>query len=144
MRGIVWDNGSIWVTVSTVGKIYRVDPITGAVLDSVTTPGVEPRGVAFANDQLYCNDTSLDSIFVYNTSTKSWRGVFATPTPPGGSTSNRFATGITWDGHNFWIANSTTTFDHVFKVTPTGTVLEYFSSPRIGPAQVTGIVYTPQ
>jgi hypothetical protein len=145
LRGIVYEAGSMWVAVSalgTPGRIYQVDPSTGAVRDSIPSPGAEPRGIAFVNGEIYCNDTSLDSVFVYNSTNKTWHGVFATPTPPGGTTGNRFATGLTWDGTNFWIANSTGNFDHVFKVTPAGAVIEYFSAPQIGTAQLTGLVYT--
>ncbi len=145
LRGIVWDSGSLWLAVSGSGsaRIYKLNPTTGAILDSVNTPGAEPRGIAIVAGTLYCNDTSLDSVFAYNPANATWAGVFATPTPPGGTTSNRFATGLTWDGSNFWIANSTGNFDHVFRMTPTGIVLQYFSGPNIGNAQLTGLVYTP-
>jgi hypothetical protein len=143
LRGIAIDNGSLYLAVSTLGRIYKMDLTTGEVQDSMNAPGIEPRGVAIANGRLYCNDTSLDSVYVFNEIARTWSGVFATPTPAGGSPSNRFATGLAWDGANFWIANSTTTFDHVYKVTPTGTVLTSFEGPRIGAAQLTGLVYTP-
>ncbi len=146
LRGITWESGSLWVTVSaagTSGRIYRVDPSTGAIQDSVNTPGMEPRAVVFANGSMFTNDTSIDSVFVFNGISRTWNSVFATPTPPGGTTSNRFATGMAWDGTNFWIANSSTTYDHVFQVSPLGVVLQYIASPRIGSAQITGIVVTP-
>ncbi len=146
LRGIVWEDGFIWLVISGLspsnGKIYKINPDNGTAVDSLTTPGLEPRGITFANGLLYCNDTSIDSVFVYDVQNSKWISVFATPTPPGGTTANRFATGMTWDGANFWIANSTGNYDHVFKVSQSGTVLWYFESPRIGPAQITGIVYT--
>lgn len=140
LRGIVYENGYIWQAVSTIGKIYKINPSNGAIEDSISTPGIEPRGICFANDVLYCNDTSIDSVFAYNSVTQSWAGVFATPTPPGGTTSNRFATGLAFDGQSFWIANSTGDFDHVFNLSINGAVLRYFSAPRLGAAQLTGIV----
>lgn len=145
LRGIAWNNGTMWLAVSGTGsaKIYNLNPTTGAVLDSINTPGVEPRGIAFVNGQLYCNDTSLDMVYVYSTLNASWTGAFATPTPPGGTTGNRFATGLTWDGTNFWIANSTNNFDHVFRLSATGTILQYFTAPGVGLAQLSGLVYTP-
>lgn len=143
LRGIVWESGSLWLAISAPGKIYKLNPSTGVVLDSASTPGSEPRGITFANGTLYCDDTTLDSVFAYNATSKTWAGVFATPTPAGGTTSNRFATGLTWDGANFWIANSTGSFDHVYKLAPNGTVLQSITAPRVGPAQITGIVYTP-
>lgn len=146
LRGIVWEADYIWLTISGLtptGRIYKMNPTNGVVLDSINTPGIEPRGITFANGILYCNDTAIDTVFAYNTTNKNWAGVFGTPIPPGGTTANRFATGMTWDGTNFWIANSTGNYDHIFKVSPSGTILMYFGSPRLGPAQLTGIVYTP-
>jgi hypothetical protein len=148
MRGITFDNtGALWVAVSQVsatnGTIYKLNTATGAVLDSVKSPGLEPRGIVVVNGVLHCNDTSLDSVFTYDGAAGIWRGKFATPTPPGGTTANRFATGLTWDGANFWIANSTGNFDQIFKVSSTGTVLQYFTAPNVGAALLTGLAYTP-
>jgi hypothetical protein len=146
IRGIVWESNYVWLTVSGLaptGRIYKMNPSNGAVVDSINTPGVEPRAITFANGILYCNDTTIDTVFAYNATNKNWTGVFGTPIPPGGTTANRFATGMTWDGSNFWIANSTGNYDHVFRVSLSGTILMYFESPRIGLAQITGLVYTP-
>jgi hypothetical protein len=146
LRGICWDNNYLWgVTSDTskgLGRIIRFDPVGSAILDTILAPGREPRGITFADGDLYCNDKDIDSVFIYNKSTQKWTSVFATPTPPGGTTSNRFATGMTWDGTNFWIVNSTGNFDYIFKLSKTGAVLMYFEAPRIGPGNPTGIVYT--
>lgn len=144
LRGICWEANYLWLSISavgTTGKIYRLDPGTGMALDSINSPGLEPRGITFVNGKLYCNDKDLDSVYVYNISTQKWASVFQTPVPPGGASADKFATGLTWDGSNFWIANSTGNFDHVFKVSPTGVVLLSFPAPRIGSAQLTGLVY---
>jgi hypothetical protein len=145
LRGVAWEAGSMWLAISQVvasteGRIYRLDPTTGIVLDSVATPGYEPRGIVFANGNLYCNDTNLDSVYVYSSSSRSWKSVFQTPTVTGAS---RFATGLAWDGSNFWIANSTTSSDYLFKVTPTGIVLQTYRPVTTGDPQLTGLVYTP-
>lgn len=145
LRGIVWDNGFFWVAVSGLspaGRVYKVDPVTGGVVDSITTPGVEVRGVAVAFGKLYCNDTSIDSVFAFDFGTRTWSGAFAVPTPPDGG--SKFSTGLTWDGANFWMANSSGASDLVWKLSPGGTVLDYFWSPRkSSSAQLTGIVFTP-
>lgn len=145
LRGIVFDNGFMWQaasqTASGAGKIYKINLATGVVVDSVSTPGAEVRGITFANGVLYCNDTSLDSIYAYNPLSGTWSSVFAVPTPAGGTTSNRFSTGLTWDGQSFWIANSTGDFDHIYNVTASGVVVRSFAAPRLGAAQVTGIVF---
>jgi streptogramin lyase len=143
LRGIVYSGGHLWMSVSTTAKIYKINPATGAAVDSITTPGIEPRGMTFSGGELYCNDTTIDSVFSYNTTSGLWTSKFATPTPAGGSTTNRFATGLTWDGGNFWIANSSGNFDHVYKLTPGGDVLLAFPGPNIGAAQLTGLTHTP-
>jgi hypothetical protein len=142
LRGIVWQQGFMWQAVSGNGKIYKISPSNGVVLDSINSPGIEPRGICFANGSLYCNDISIDSVFVYNFSSGTWTSVFATPTPPGGTTTNRFATGLTFDGQTFWIANSTGDFDQIFNLSINGAVLRFFNGPRLGLAQLTGIVVT--
>jgi streptogramin lyase len=143
LRGIVFDGGNLWLSVSTTAKIYKINPANGTLLDSLSSPGIEPRGITFSGGELYCNDTSIDSVFAYNTALATWISKFATPTPAGGSTTNRFATGLTWDGSNFWIANSSGNYDHVYKLSPLGEVLLAFPGPNIGAAQLTGLTYTP-
>ncbi|MDD1475272.1 hypothetical protein MEO41_29000, partial [Dolichospermum sp. ST_sed4] len=77
-----------------------------------------------------------------NFSTKTWESKFASPRPPGGTTGSRFATGFAFDGQTFWMANSSTNYDQIFNLSITGAVLRYFNSPRLGDAQLTGIVVT--
>jgi streptogramin lyase len=146
IRGLCWEANYLWAVSSDtskgLGRIIRFDPAGGTILDTILAPGREPRGITFADGNLYCNDKDIDSVFVYNKLTQKWTSVFATPTPPGGTTSNRFATGLTWDGSNFWILNSTGNYDYIFKLSKTGALLMYFDAPRIGPGNPTGIVYT--
>jgi streptogramin lyase len=145
-RGLCWGSDYLWAITSDtskgLGRIIRFDPVNTAILDTILAPGKEPRGITFADGDLYCNDKDIDSVFVYNKLTQKWTSVFATPTPLGGTTSNRFATGLTWDGSNFWMANSTGNFDYIYKLSKTGVVLMYFQAPRFGPGAPNGLVYT--
>lgn len=144
LRGIYYDNGSILMAVSglnSAGYIFRLDSNTGVVTDTIQAPGAEPRGITIVGGKLYCNDTAADSVYIYDNVNKSWAGVFATPTPAGGSSTNRFATGLTHDGQSFWIANSSGDYDNIYRVTETGAILRSFDAPRKGAAQITGIVY---
>jgi len=145
LRGISFEGGFLWVAVSGLnnsGYVFKLNSSNGAVLDTIQTPGSEVRGITFVSGSLYCNDTSLDSVYSYNSGNKQWTGIFPTPTPPGGTSSNRFATGLTTDGQGFWIANSTGDYDQLFKVSETGVVIRSFDAPGKGVAQITGIVYT--
>lgn len=143
LRGIAFNGGFLWMSVSTTARIYKIDPASGLAVDSLSSPGAEPRGIAFSGGELYCNDTTIDSVFTYSAAQSRWSSRFATPTPTGGTASNRFATGLTWDGSNFWIANSTNNFDHVYKLGPSGDVLLSVAAPGIGAAQLTGLAHTP-
>ena len=145
LRSVTYEAGSYWISVnytSAQGRIFKLDSQTGDILDSLATPGMEPRGITFVNGSLYCNDANLDSVYIYNKQTGSWKAVFAIPVPPGGSSSNVFATGMTYDGQNFWILNSSNEFDYIFCIAPSGLLIKTIDAPRKGPGQLTGIVYT--
>ena len=142
VRDMTFDGAHLWIPNSGSAAIYEVDPADGAVLDTIPAPGVEPRGVAWADGQLYCNDVDEDAVFVWDAEAEFWTRVFATPTPPSGTDSNRYPTGMAWDGYNFWICNSTGEHDWVFQVAPDGTLLSTILMPDPGDAQPTGIVFT--
>ena len=132
----------MWAGNDVSDKIYKIDYSTGTVVDSISTPGVELRGVAIADGVLFCNDRTLDSVYSWNAQSSTWSAVFAIPTPPGGTTANRYSTGMTFDGVNFWIANSTFEFDYLFQVSADGTLLRTYEVPGRGNAQPAGLVYT--
>lgn len=142
LRGIDWNDGYIWLVKSNPGIVYKLLPTDGTVLESFPTPAAEPRGITVVNGNIYCNDKDIDSVFVYNRTSGTWKSVFATPIPPGGTTASRFPTGMTWGGNHFWMNNSSNEYDYIFKITLDGTLVESFDAPRKGPGQPTGIVYT--
>jgi hypothetical protein len=144
VRDMAFDGTHLWIPNSGTDEIYRVNPIDGAVLDTISTPGPEVRGVAWANNQLYGNDKDLDAVYVYDAGSTTWNFVFETPVPPGGTTANRFPTGMTWDGVNFWLNNSTGEYDYIFQIAPDGAVLGTIEFPDRGNAQPTGLVFTPK
>ncbi len=138
LRGLTYSNGFFWQAVSG-GKIYRVDPATGAVLDSIITTSAEPRGLAFIGNTLYCVDNTNKTLTDYTLSTSTWKTTFTIPSPGG----SQFPTGVSYDGSNFWIANSTTLNDFVLKMNTTGQVLSYIDIRRglsYDPS-VSGIIY---
>lgn len=141
-RETAFDGQYLWTANSETDFIYQQDTTTGAILDSIATPGGEVRGVVFANDQLYCCDRTIDSVYVWNDGSSTWTGLFGTPVPPGGDESNRYATGMCWDGVNFWIVNSTYEFDYLFQVSTEGTVLRTYEVPHRDPATPSGITFT--
>ena len=141
VRGMAFDGTDFWIPNNGSGQIYRVSPADGTILETIPTPASEPRGVAWANGQLYCNDRTEDAVFVWDPVATVWNRVFELPTPPGGTTANRYPTGMTWDGVSFWICNSTYEFDYIFQIAPDGTHLSTIEVPGRGDAQPTGIVF---
>ena len=141
-REIAFDDQYIWAANSETDYIYKLDTTTGDILDSVATPANEIRGIVVVNGLLYSNDRETDSVYVYNSTSSSWTPVFPTPAPPGGDDSDRWSTGMCWDGVNFWIANSTYEFDYMFQVSTDGAVLRTYEVPGRGDAQPSALTFT--
>ena len=142
IREIAFLGSEMWVANSGTDSVYNIDPTTGNILNSIPTPGGEVRGLAAADGNLYCSDRTTDSVYVYDFGTSEWTDLFATPTPPGGDEGNRYSTGMTFDGINFWIVNSTYEFDYLFQVSLDGVVLRTYPTPLQGSATYTGVAFT--
>ena len=143
LQGLTYANSALWVLqTGTAGMIYKLNPTTGAVLDSIVAPGTTgARGLVFANGMLYCNDRDSKLIYSCDPLVKLWSSAFAEPAPPAGTTST---TGMFFTGTNFWMANSGGTnasSDVLLEVSTTGTTIRYFSAPNAGAGQPSGIVY---
>jgi sugar lactone lactonase YvrE len=147
VRDIAFDGeGALWAlnsdTVDGIQNLYKLDKTNGAILQTIPLPGTGTRGVTFAQGRLYIDEYSLDNIYVYDFVSGTWSVAFAMPVPPGGTTSNRYSTGMTWDGFNLWVANSTYAYDYLMQMTLTGQVLKSIPSPNMGDAQITGLTFT--
>ncbi|HOP08376.1 MAG TPA: hypothetical protein PLF13_13940 [candidate division Zixibacteria bacterium] len=143
IREIAFNGSQMWAANSGSGYVYQVDPDDGTVLQYYATPGPEIRGLVFVDGSMYCTDRTTDSVYVFNFGTLAWTGLFATPTPPGGTIDNRYSTGMTYDGETFWIVNSTYEYDWVFQVSTTGTLLRTYSTPLQGTTPTwSGVAFT--
>ncbi len=147
-QNLTYYNGSLWLlqtppAAPARGVIYKIDPGTGAVQDSITTPGViGARGLCFANGLLYCNDKDSAKVYSCDPGVKLWTVKFKEPSSPVGTTIN--STGMSFTGTNFWIANSGGTSagsDVLCEVSPAGTIVRYVTAPHSGPAKPYGLVY---
>ncbi len=142
VRDMAFDGTALWVPNDGSLSVYRMSTDDGSILETIAAPSVGVRGTAWANGHLYANDKDADTVLMWDSATSTWSTVFSTPVPPAGTTANRFATGMTWDGVNFWIVNSTTTFDYIFQVAPDGTVLRTVEVPGRGTAAPTGLAFS--
>lgn len=128
VRGIAFDNeGNMWAANSdTPGAIYKLNKADGTMLDTIAGPvsGNDMRGIVFANGILYANDKQEDKVYSYNFTDETWTEVFDIPVPSGVPANRVFPVGMTWDGTNFWIVNSSYEHDYLLQVSPTGELLK--------------------
>lgn len=61
--GIAWDGTALWVSDHQEDKIFRVDPVTGALLNVFNSPGSTPRGLTWDGDSLWHVDQSSNTIY---------------------------------------------------------------------------------
>jgi hypothetical protein len=139
---MAFNGADLWVPNSGSDEIYRIRKTDGVVQETIPTPGGEPRGITWADGRLYCNDKDTDAVYVWDAGSSSWTIAFEVPVPPGGTTGNRFPTGLTWDGVSFWLNNSTGEYDYIYQIAPDGSVLATVEVPDRGNAQPTGLVFT--
>jgi len=52
--GLAWDNGYLWV--ATGSTLFKLNPVTGAVVTSVAAPGTSPFGLAYDGRYLWNAD----------------------------------------------------------------------------------------
>lgn len=142
MRDMAFDGTDLWVPNDGTLLVSRVSIDDGTVLETIPAPSAGVRGSTWANGQLYCNDKDADLVYVWDTGTTAWVEAFEAPTPPGGTTSNRFPTGMAWDGVNFWMCNSSYEFDYIFQIAPDGTVLQSVKVPGTADAQPSGLTFS--
>ena len=56
--GLAWQNGALWVASDSDDTVYKVDPSTGMVLDSINSPDTLPAGLAFDGAYLWNADAN--------------------------------------------------------------------------------------
>jgi Right handed beta helix region len=88
---VAWDGSSIW-TATVNGKIYKLDPFTGAVLNQFYAPGSQPWGMTWDGQYLWVVDFAEKRISKIDPTTGSELATYPTPDPVGG------CKGVAWDG----------------------------------------------
>jgi len=68
--GLAWDGENLWVTddgqdTPDDGYVFKLDPNTGAVLDSFEAPGSSPRGAAWDGQYLWVTGTGPKAYLLY-------------------------------------------------------------------------------
>lgn len=106
----------VWLMCLTFARSTQAQ----GIIDSLPSPGREPRGLAWDGEYLWCADAGTDSVYKLDISNGTVISSF-----PFSIESNYG--GITWsDDNNMWIANGS----YIYKVNPAnGDVLYSFSCP---------------
>jgi transglutaminase-like putative cysteine protease len=127
--GVAWDGRSIWVADRKTDMFYRLDPSSGAALDSLPSPGYFPSGLAWDGKLLWSTDVTDAKIYATDVSTG--RTVVAFDAPASGPT------GIAWQGSALWLCDNSER--RISKIDPTdGTTIVSFKAPATDPR---GIVF---
>ena len=114
---VTWDGAAIW-TATLWGDVYRLDPVTGAILTQWRYPGPQAWGMTYDGQHLWINDFAEKKVYQMTT-TGSVLGSFAIPDPTGG------AKGIAWDGQALCIMGWTS--PTIYRVDRQGNLLNTIS-----------------
>ncbi len=127
--GVTWDGRSAWVADRKADMFYRIDLASGAVQDSIESPGYFPSGLAWDGKLLWSSDPTDAKI--YATDVASGRTVLAVDAPASGPM------GIAWDGATLWVCDNAE--KKISRIDPSdGTTITSFKSPGTDPR---GIVF---
>jgi hypothetical protein len=88
---VAWDGANIW-TATLDGDVYKLNPITGNVLQSFKAPGPQPWGMTYDGTHLWLVDFAEKRISKIDPATGAELASFPTPDPVGG------CKGVAWDG----------------------------------------------
>ncbi len=95
--GMTYDGSSLWVIDRLTDRIYRVNPVDGAVTDSLPTPRFDPTGLAWDGRLLWCVDGDERATYAINPATKKLeRSIALDMARP---------SGVAWDGKSLWVAD---------------------------------------
>lgn len=124
--GLTWDGTNLWCADGGVIYIYKMDPATGAVLDSIPGPGTGSscEGLAWMNDTIFNTNWYDNIVWALDPASGSIWSQWAAP--------GTGSTGLTWDWHDNCLWSSDQLTDLIYKHDPaTGAVITSFASPDL-------------
>lgn len=122
--GVTWDGTSLWVADRKSDRFYRIDTETGAVRDSIESPGYFPAGLAWDGTLLWSTDPVDQKIYATDVSSKRTVRTLDAPSSS--------VMGIAAEGGFLWICDNGE--DRISKIDPSdGTTIVSFRSPAGDP-----------
>ncbi len=110
--GVAWDGTSLWNVDTTDRRIYQLDPSTGAVKRSLSSPAAGACGLTWDGACLWLTDAATDGL-VYHLDAATGEVLRSFPGPGG---AGHQSTGVAWDGRALWINDEATGRARVYKV----------------------------
>ena len=105
--GSAWDGTGIWVSVyypDAQAGVYKIDPATKQIVDTISVYGLQPQGVTIKGDTLfYVMDGfqgDAENIYAVNIPSEDTLFSFHVPELPGVRQNPR---GLAWEGTNIWL-----------------------------------------
>jgi outer membrane protein assembly factor BamB len=121
--GLCWDGEALWVSGYT-NTIWKVHPVTGAVMRTLTGPVNGSDGLAWENGYLWTISRVASDVHIYKIDTLNGAMAGQIPDPTGG-----WAGGLVWDGAAFWFSDYYPV-DRILRVdTTTMDTLAMFAAP---------------
>jgi len=112
-EGLTWDGTGLWNSDIDDDMIYRLDPVSGAVLAAFPSPALLVEGLAFDGTSLWAADAEG---FIYQLDPADGAVVGSFPF-------QGWPQGMTFDGHHLWVNDFAAKQLH--KIDPvTGTVTD--------------------
>ncbi len=138
VRDLAWDGSYLWAlnsgseTDSIQARLYKINPTTFQILGEYDLPTAEPRALIYIDSNanvygygptegFYYTDTGTNFIYFYNAVKRVGTQYLAAPEPPQG-VSYTSPAGLAWDGQDFWIVNTSSLMDHLFRIDYIGNV----------------------
>jgi len=131
--GAAWDGSHLWVgSFGGSSTIYKVDPVSCAVVHSIPAPSNHIGGLAWDGTALWCLPEQTGRIFRLDPAT----GAVLTQIPaPSFGEVDPNGSDLAWDGTFLWHADYG--HDMIYKLDPTdGSVVTSFPSPSLSPSGV--------
>jgi hypothetical protein len=128
---IAWDGQFLWVQGYNEYKLYKISPVTGAVLQIIPTTVKRPYGFAYDGSRLVILDNEKKMIFFLDPA----NGNVSDSIDISSSSAQSYQTGLTTDGSHFWFSDtkgpqSYYTGDSIYHLEPNG--MEYSGFAALG------------
>jgi len=126
--GLTYDGQNLWMSDYRTDTLYRIDPITGKVVQTLSAPGLYPLGLTWDGSHLWVIDAEAKMIFRVNPKSGVAEKIIESY-----SVSPQ---GIAWDGKYLWLVDGKR--DLILKVNPAdGMMISKIPSPAGNPQGLT-------